>query len=265
MFAGLISAARVVIGQEQPVGPATLMDGALVTSFTAYQLRTFALKLAPASAHVDPVRSAPVMLQYDLTVAGNDGAPVTSGFDGKGHALPAEMLPSHLTFNGVEFQLGPKAVVAKGQTIALPGGDYNRIYMLAASAGGDQKAAFQVGSQAVTLDIQDWAGFIGQWDDRQWVAKDHDDYAEMTGIKPGYIKRADLAWYCSHQHNAKGENMPYAYSYLFAYAIDLPAGVKTITLPGNDNIRILAMSLAHENPAVTAVQPLYDVLPPAAR
>ena len=42
----------------------------------------------------------------------------------------------------------------------------------------------------------------------------------MTGIEPGYIKRADLAWYCSHHHSAAGENVPYAYSYLFARRFD---------------------------------------------
>jgi alpha-mannosidase len=87
----------------------------------------------------------------------------------------------------------------------------------------------------------------------------------MTGIKPGYIKRADLAWYCSHHHNAKGENVPYGYSYLFAYPIDLPAGAKTIRLPDNDKIRVLAISVAAEDPEVKPAQPLYDVLPPPAR
>jgi alpha-mannosidase len=32
-------------------------------------------------------------------------------------------------------------------------------------------------------------------------------------------------------------------------------------LPDNDKIRILAISVAEENPEVKAVQPLYDVLP----
>jgi alpha-mannosidase len=84
----------------------------------------------------------------------------------------------------------------------------------------------------------------------------------MTGIKPGYIKRADLAWYGSHHHNAAGENVPYRYSYLFAYPIDLPAGAKTITLPDNDKVRVLAISVAQENAPVKPAQPLYDVLPP---
>jgi alpha-mannosidase len=186
--------------------------------------------------------------------------------------MPAEMLPAQITFNAVQFQLvpaktgSPNAVVAKGQTIDLPAGQHNRVYVLAASADGDHEATFKVGDKNLDLNVQDWGGFIGQWDDRQWTSKDtsHDDYGEMTGLKPGYIKRADLAWYCSHHHNAAGENVSYRYSYLFAYPIDLPAGAKTITLPDNDKIRILAISAANENPTVKPAQPLYDELPPAA-
>ena len=55
--------------------------------------------------------------------------------------------------------------------------------------------------------------------------------------------------------------MPYGYSYLFAYPIDLPPGSKTIQLPDNDKIRILAISAVEENPELKPVQPLYDVLP----
>jgi alpha-mannosidase len=282
-FAAPIASAREVNGQEQPVGAATVSGGVLVTSFTAYQPRTFAVKLAAPPAKVAGVRSAPVLLKYDVAVASNDGTHSPNGFDGKGNALPAEMLPAQITFNDVQFRLAPatlasttsaalNAIVARGQTLELPSGRYNRVYVLAASAEGDQKAIFKTGSNNVDLTIQDWGGFIGQWDDRQWVAMDtpiegqpgqteHDDYAEMTGIKSGYIKRADLAWYCTHHHNAAGENVPYGYSYLFAYPIDLQPGAKTMQLPDNNKIRILAISVSEENPEVKPVQPLYDVLP----
>jgi alpha-mannosidase len=53
---------------------------------------------------------------------------------------------------------------------------------------------------------------------------------------------------------------PYAYSYLFAYALDIPPGVKTITLPDHERIRILAMTVANEPWVLTPVQPLYDTL-----
>jgi alpha-mannosidase len=277
-FAAPVASAREVNGQEQPIGDAKVTAGALVTSFTAYQPRTFAVKLAAPAARVAGVRSAPVSLKYDVAVAGNDGSHSSNGFDGKGNALPAEALPDQITFNDVQFGLAPtanrplNAIIAKGQTLDLPTGRYNRVYVLAASTEGDQKARFKTGNKSVDLTIQDWGGFIGQWDDRQWVAKDvpieaapgkteHDDYAEMTGIKSGYIKRADLAWYCSHHHNAAGENVPYRYSYLFAYPIDLQPGAKNIRLPDNDKIRILAISVAEENPELMPVQPLYDVLP----
>jgi alpha-mannosidase len=268
-FAAPTTSAREVNGQEQPVGPATVSDGVLVASFGAYQPRTFALHLAAASSKVAGVHSMPVALRYDLATASNDGARSTAGFDGKGNALPAEMLPAQIVFNDVTFELAkastgvPNAVVAKGQIIALPAGNFNRIYLLAASANGDQKATFEIANKKLDLTIQDWGGFIGQWDDRQWSSKDtyHDDYGDMIGLKPAYIKRADLAWYCSHHHNAAGENVSYSYSYLFGYAIDAPAGAKTIKLPTNSNVRILAISVADENPEVKPAQPLYDVLP----
>jgi alpha-mannosidase len=268
-FASPITGAREVNGQEQPIGSATLAGGALVTSFGGYQPRTFALRLAAPASGVAGVRSTPVPLSYDLATASNDGDPSTAGFDGKGNALPAEMLPSQIQFNGVHFQLASarsgarNAVVAKGQTIDLPAGNYNRIYVLAASASGDQKAGFDVGGKKTELVIQNWGGFIGQWDNRQWSSADtaHDKYGEMTGLTPGFIKRSDLAWYSSHHHDAAGKNVDYAYSYLFGYVIDLPPAVKTIKLPSNQNIRILAISVADENPEVTPVRPLYDVLP----
>jgi len=277
-FATPVTSAREVNGQEQPVGPAIVSNGTLITSFGAYQPRTFALKLGPPANKIASVRSAPVDLPYDIAVASNDGTRSGAGFDGKGGALAAEMLPSEITFNGVQFRLAPaktgvpNAVFANGQIIKLPLGNYNRIYVLAASAESDQRAKFEVGGKEVDLNIQNWGAFIGQWDDRQWMAKDasipgqpnsnyHDDYAEMTGIKPGYIKRADIAWYCSHHHDAAGQNVAYAYSYLFAYPINLPAHATTIKLPANDKIRILAISVADENPEVKPAQPLYDVLP----
>jgi alpha-mannosidase len=272
VFATPIAAAREVNGQEQPIGLATVKDGVLETAFTAYQPRTFAVRLAAPRTKIEVVRSSTVPLRYDLATATNDGAKSEGGFDGKGNALPAEMLPSRITFNDVPFELAPaktgmpNAVLTNGQTIELPAGHFNRVYILAASAGGDQRVIFNLGSTQAELNIEDWGGFIGQWDDRRWTSKDtsHDDYGEMTGITPGYIKRADLAWYCTHHHNSAGENATYRYSYLFAYPIDLPPGTKSVKLPDNDKIRILAMSVADESPEAKPVQPLYDVLPPVA-
>lgn len=309
-FAGPIAAAHEVNGQEQEVGSATVNDGALETSFKPYQPRTFALQLGAASAHLNNVESQPVTLKYDLAAASNDDTKATGGFDKQGDALPAEMLPTDLNVNGIEFKLAPAAtgspdaVIAKGQEIELPAGDFNRVYLLAAAANGDQQAVFRVGSHSERLTVENWGGFIGQWDTRVWKPRPdavtvggergdsepahqvplRKDWAvsaghatwdlanrgspdwsprypeDYLGLKPGYIKPATLAWYCSHHHTPEGLNEPYQYSYLFAYAMDLPANAKTLTLPANDNIRILAISVAKEDPRVKPVQPLYDAL-----
>ena len=238
-FASAIAAAREVNGQEQPVGQATVNGGTLVTSFSAYQVRTFAVKLAPPANKIRGVRSVPVKLDYDLAAASTNGTHTVEGFDGKGNALPSEMVPSEIKFGEVDFQLAParsdvpNAVVAKGQQISLPQGHFDRLYILAASSDGDQKATFQVGDQATELNIQDC-----------------------------YIKRAELAWYSDHNHDSRGENLPYSYSYLFAYKISLPPGARSLKLPNNDRIRVLAGSAVEENPLVIPAQPLYDVLPP---
>jgi alpha-mannosidase len=272
-FAAPITAAREVNGQEEPLGDATLDNGSLVTSFTSYQPRTFALKLGSAPLQLASVHSTPVDLRYTAAVATNDGQKAGAGFDGKGDAYPAEMLPAEITFNDVHFRLvaaktgTPNAVVPKGQAIKLPAGYFNHLYILAAATDGDQKAKFDVGAKSVELNIEDWGGFIGQWDDRQWssIDSEHDKYGDMTGIKPGYIKRADLAWYSSHHHNGAGENVAYSYSYLFVYNLDLPAGAQNVKLPDNPKIRILAMSVAEEGPDLKPAQPLYDVLPSPGR
>ena len=106
-FHAPIAAAREVNGQEQPMGTASVNGGVLITSFSAYQPRTFALRLVESQAKVPSVHSVPVALHYDLAAASNDGTKSEGGFDREGNALPAEMLPSQIRFNDVQFQLAP--------------------------------------------------------------------------------------------------------------------------------------------------------------
>jgi alpha-mannosidase len=303
-FASGIASATETNGQEDAKGAATIVDGTLDTSFSPYQPRTFALKFNAAPVKMLPPPSEPAVLPYDLAVASGNDTHTVGGFDKDGNALPAEMLPSDLSFDGIDFHLAPagtskpNAVVARGQSISLPAGSFNRVYILAASTNGDQKGIFRLGNHTEELTVQSWKGFIGQWDTRQWkprpdtfsvgnpakqvplrkdwaVSANHaawdvenrgsqawsprypDDY---LGLTPGYIKPATVAWYSSHYHTPEGLNEPYAYSYLFGYSMDLPADTKSITLPNNPDIRILAITVAIMPPAVKALQPLHDTL-----
>jgi alpha-mannosidase len=311
-FAGTVASAREVNGQEQTVGPARITNGDLVASFSAYQPRSFAVKLAPPHEKAAPVESKPVPLGYDTSVATLDDKPGEGCFDcdlnnqtaQQGNALPAEMLPSQINYGGIQFRLAPAglgkpdALAAHGQAVKLPAGDFNRLYLLAAAYDGDQHGTFEVASPStssrIELKVEDWSGFIGQWDARTWTEKQvevrvppepaADDQSpraerarrirayvkehgpiirtemEYTGLKPAYIKRAPVAWFASHRHEPGGGNEAYSYSYLFAYELELPAGATTVTLPDNAKIRILAATVAKEPPPVNPAQPLYDRL-----
>jgi alpha-mannosidase len=315
-FAAPVAAAREINGQEETAGEAMVRNGELVTSFTAYQPRSFAVRLAPAPTKAAAPESRPVALPYDTSVATQDGRPAEGCFDcdpdqqemSQGKALPAEMLPPDIAYAGTHFHLAdpgngkPDAVTTAGQTITLPAGNFNRLYILAAAYGGDQPATFQLkgesGSTRIDLNIEDWGGFIGQWDARTWdekkveyptppepeaddkspyaerarqiraYLKEHGPYIEAqlvyTGLRPGFIKRAPVAWFASHNHGYDGANEAYAYSYLFAYDMDLPAGATALVLPNNKRVRILAVTAANESPRVTPVHALYDTLDRAA-
>lgn len=299
---GPVTAARELNAQELPLDGAAnvaVAGGAISTSLKGYEPKTFAFKLGGAPARVPAVSSQPVALTYDTAIATNDDTPTPAGgFDGKGDAYPAEMLPGNLSFQGVNFALGhastgtADAVTAKGQTLSLPAGSFNRVYVLAASGDGDQPASFKTGDQSVGVTVENWGGFLGQWDTRLWKttiapvdwasSAHHQPWppadlraaersepsprypGDYTGLRRGFIKPAEVAWYASHHHTAKGLNQPYAYSYIFAYALDLPPGAKTLTLPTNPNVRIMAVSVANVGAAVTPAAPLFDELRPDA-
>jgi len=202
------------------------------------------------------------------------------------------MLSESVQVSGADFKLPhastetQNAVSADGQVIDLPKGVYNRVFILAASMNGDAPAEFKVGAASVRFNIQAWNGYLGQWDTREWKnvpnfnwslsatakwppadlaererrapsVKYPDDY---IGLREGFVKPAEVAWYASHHHTAEGLNVPYQYSYLYSYSTDLPAGAKTLTLPENKNVKVLAVSVANVPPQVTPVDPLFDTL-----
>lgn len=80
---------------------------------------------------------------------------------------------------------------------------------------------------------------------------------DIAGI---IIKPAAVAWYASHRHLQDGTNDPYAYSYLFANKLEVTEGATTLTLPANERIRILAVTVSDEGEAVQAAPPLFDTL-----
>ena len=282
-FASPVVAAREVDGQEAEIGKANIENGKLVTDVKGFHLKAFAVRLAPPATAGAMVASTSVAVPFDQAVTSTatttaDPADATAtittvkggAFDAQGRTYPAEQFPAELTSEGITFKLGgvgegdKNALACHGQQIAIPAGA-RRVYLLAAAAGGDKQATFKVGDQSTQLTVQDWGGYIGQWDNREWKGKiDSLTYGwanRLGGLTPGYTKRADVAWHADHTHDPKLGNEIWRYCYLFKYGLDVPAGATTLTLPDDADVRVFAVSTAtNVHDAVTPARPLYDTL-----
>ena len=241
-FASPVTSVREVDAQERKIGNMVVDDGGIAISLTPYQLRTFALKLAPPDFHAKRVHSQPIELKTTEPLPG----------------LAAEMLPSTLNYGAIVFKTNGKAIVPLGERIAIPK-RFNRVYVLAAGIEGGRKTAFGR--------IQYWTDNIGQWDKRLWQTRVADlppypdappnapprkrTVTEFAGLEPAFVKPDPLGWFASHSHAADGSTLPYQYSYLFVYTARVEG---TFTLPEDDNIRIFAITASDEGPEVRLLE-----------
>ena len=146
-------------------------------------------------------------------------------------------------------------VIANGQTIDIPEGNFSKIYFLAAGKE-DTQGEFTIDGKKVNLSIQSWTGYIGQFYNRKLNVYDR----SLMSIDNAYVKPDNIAWFASHRHNAyPSANEAYQYSYMFKYEIKLPAGAKKIVLPVNDKIMIFAVALLKDEVEdINMATSLYD-------
>jgi len=267
-FHAPVADAYEVDGQERRVADAAVVDGSLHFDMAAYSPRSFSLRLGPNQERLAPPTCRAIEVPFNEDVVSSDADRSDGAFGSDGRSIPAEMLPQRIESEGIVFELGPtaegrkNALACAGQTIALGKGEQDRLYLLAA-ATEDTDGVFLVDGKTHKLNVQKWTGFVGQWDDRVWDREfaevDHRCEGRVEAIKPGFIKRDTIAWFCTHRHHTERGNEAYKFGYLFKYALDLPSGAETLTLPSNEKIKIFAMTLAaHDNGAVRAAAPLYD-------
>ncbi|MEO7982941.1 MAG: glycoside hydrolase family 38 C-terminal domain-containing protein [Bacteroidota bacterium] len=257
-FPGKIVDAYEVNGQEVKTGDANFTNGTLNFDMTRFLIRSFAIKFEK------PMQNRSKREQKSVVIPFNEDVISFDSNRGDGHmtdslALPAELIPSEIESEDISFKMGSTAdgaknvVAANGQKIDLPSGKYNKLYILAA-ATKDTQGDLVIGKQTIHLGVQNWTGFIGQHYGRKLTEKD----TKVTEITSAFCKRDNIAWYASHCHSPKA-NEAYQYSYIYKYEIDLPGGVRSVTLPKNESIRIFAISVANNtNDEVIPLQPLYD-------
>ena len=156
------------------------------------------------------------------------------GFDGGGYYYYSGNLQSTITWSGATFQFGPvpnssdgqnNFVQAKGQTISLPQGDYGWLYLAGAAANGSRP------NQQITLTFTDgstdtWTQSFSDWCGPQNYAGE-----SIIQMQPNWV-------------NQVGNVHPQT-NYVYGYAYQIPAGktLASITLPNNQNVGILGMTM----------------------
>jgi hypothetical protein len=159
-----------------------------------------------------------------------DGAPFTGGgLDADGYALSSSLVGTSLTTGDATFDLGPAGakdvVSAGGQTVALSPGNDAALKLLATGVNGAQaNQAFTVtytdGTTArFTQSISDWAipqGFAG----------------EATALATGYRDTA-----------GGGQQAGKFRIYEYAIALNPAKTVKSLTLPNDGNVEVLAIDV----------------------
>ncbi|HUD45995.1 MAG TPA: protease pro-enzyme activation domain-containing protein [Candidatus Baltobacteraceae bacterium] len=177
---------------------------------------------------------------YNVAGIANDGASFNTngGLDGNGNAFSAELLGSAPNWNGVLFGLGPTgaldAVQCAGQTVALPGGQYTGLLLLAAAVNTSQP------DQTFQINYTDGSSVTVTQSFSLWTAP-QDYVGESVAVSTAY---ADTSG---------GTNNTAAPVNLYGYVLGLNDSktVQSITLPNNPDLIILAMSLANTPTAVS--------------
>ena len=247
-----------VNGQEQKIGSANFEHGTLNFNMTKFLIRSFAVKFEnPALAMARPIQKS-IALPFNADAISFDSNR-SNGSMADTLSMPAELFPAEIVSEDISFKTGStsdganNAIVSNGQKIALPEGNYNKLYILAA-ATKDTQGNLIIGSQTVPLNIQEWTGFVGQHYGRKLAERN----TKVTEIINAFTKRDNIAWYASHCHSTHA-NQAYQYSYLYKYEVNIPKGARSITLPKNETIKIFGITVANNaNQEVTPLQPLYD-------
>ena len=234
--------------------------------------RTIAAELLPAQLTIDGVR-----FEFGSSAPGAKNVLVP-----KGDRLP---LPAG-SFNRVYI-----LAAAVGGDVPLSVGVSRVPVPIATSQNGASRVPVPIGTSQNGdrhLLIREWQGPVGQWWSRlkepsalrepfvpqragqggtptqqeiqaglvvSWNAQTG-EVSGIENIRPGFVKRDEIAWIGTHRHAPNG-NQIYVASYLFMYPIDLPPGARALVVPANERVRIMAITTVREPASVRPTRLLY--------
>ena len=248
-FGNGIASAREIYASEEHIANAAVADGSLVFDMKPYEVKTFALTLLPCENKGKSCEQMPVELPCNTNAFSTNKAPSQSGIYGKDYTIPFEIVPDTIKSGGVGFKINKgteNCLLADGQSIALTP-DCNKLVILCASLDGDKEYAFKLDDKPVKIRVSDIEERPFAWD--------------MYSLKrTAKIKTDVVGWECTHTHSAKGDN--YAHRlFFFKYEINTH-GAKTLTLPNDKSLFVLAATQLKATTECKCVTELYDTVSP---
>jgi hypothetical protein len=172
----------------------------------------------------------------------NDGRTFSGGLDGSGSAFSANLLGPAVVWNNLVFSFGPAnasdVASCAGQIISLPAGKFNTLQFLATAVNGGQLAQ----NFTVTYTDSSTATFTQSFSD--WA--NQQSFAGETSLVP-----------MSYRNQSGGSQTLNVAVDGYLFTLDPTKTVKSVTLPINGNLILMAMALATD-PAPVSLASYYN-------
>ncbi len=155
--------------------------------------------------------------------------PQTGGLDNDGNAYASSQIGTTKSWNGTTFTFGTanQLDVWANTTITLPSGQYNTLLILAAAVNGNQTG------QTLTVTYTD--------NSTTTFTQSYSDWYTGTALFPD--ESIAVAMTFENTYNG-GTRVNQTFVYGYSYAIDPSKTVKSLTLPANRNVVVMAVALA---------------------
>jgi hypothetical protein len=206
------------------IGISTLLVSAVVSSAQTNTDTENSTSIAKAASVTVPLKSF-----FNNVGITKDGVAVSGGVDDGGNACSTALLGTSQTAGGVTFKIGPadgsNVVTTAGQSIPLPSGAFSSLHLLMIAVNGNQESQnFLVtysdnSVQTNTQSVSDWF---------------------TPSAYPSETQAVNMA-YRNSPDGTKDEEQFYVYGYSFN--LNKTNTVKSVTLPGNPNVKIFALTL----------------------
>jgi hypothetical protein len=200
------------------------------TSGTIKQTLTLTLAVSAAVGTTGTGTQVDLSSEFNLNGIYKDGTTYTTGgLDGTGYSYSANLLTSSRVFSGTLLKLGaanvPDAVACGAQVVALPAGQFSSLLLFATGIEGNQK------SQTFTVTYTDSTTSKFTQSLSDWFTPQ-----KYTGESEGVAMS-----YRNFDNGTKDNRTFNLYEYKFA--LTSTKTVKSITLPNNSHVVVLAATL----------------------